>query len=164
MPEKVDLGNGDWAEVNTEVGYSDRKWWRIRIAEVKKAKGVAGPQYEPDPANPAVMREVPGSAVELSMEDNIGLVEDLTARLLVASSVPGLVPWTPEAAEALSHSHGLEACDAIENAVIEQMNRLNGVAAPKPATNGGGSADTSPGSTASLLPEQTPELSSMPAG
>lgn len=163
MSAKVDLGNGDWAEVNTEVGYADRKWWRIRIAEVKKARGVTGPQYEPDPANPAVTREVPGSAVELSMEDNLGLVEDLTARLVVASSVPGLVPWTPESAEALSHSHGLEACDAIEEAVIEQMNRLNGITAPKPATNGAGSADTSPGSTASLPPAPTPEPSSTPA-
>lgn len=164
MPEKIDLGNGDWAEVNTDLGYQDRRWWRIRVDEARRAKGGTGPQFEPDPANPAVMREVPGSSSELTMADNIGLIEELTARLLTSSSVLGLVPWTPEAAEALSHSHGLDACDAIEDAVIVQMNRLNGIAAPKPATNGGGSAGTSPDGTPSLLPEPTPGPSSTPAG
>lgn len=144
MTEVVDLGEGDSAEVNTDLGYSDRKWWRIKVAEARKAAG-------------------PDSPPELSMEDNIGLIEELTTRLVTASSVPGLVPWTPEAAEALSHSHGLEACNAIEEAVIEQMNRLNGIAAPKPPTNGDGSATGSSDEPPSLLPEPTPEPSSMPS-
>jgi hypothetical protein len=170
MPDKTDLGNevvdlgqGDYAEVNTDIGYQDRRWWRIRVDKVRRAKGAGrGPQMEPDPDNPAVMREVPGSSAEFTMEDNIGLIEELTARLLVASSVPGLVPWTPEKAEELSHSHGLEACTAIEDAVIAQMNRLNGIAAPKPQTSGGGSGSTSGDASPSPLPAPTPPSSSTP--
>ena len=149
MPEKISLPNGDWAEVNDDLGYQDRRWWRIRVAEVRKAEAAARPQADGQDAAP-----------DLSMAGNIGLVEELTARLVVASSVPGLVPWTPEAAEALSHSHGLEACDAIEDAVIAQMNRLNGVAAPKPQTNGDGSAPGSSDAPPSPLPGATPEPSS----
>ena len=152
MAEKVDLGQGDWAEVNTDIGYNDRRWWRIRLAEVRKAEAAARPAADGQ-----------DSAPDLSMEANLGLIEELTARLVVASSVPGLVPWTPEAAEALSHSHGLEACDAIEDAVIAQMNRLNGVSAPKPQTSGGGSGSGSSEGQQSLLPEQTPELSTTPS-
>jgi len=147
MSEKIDLGNGDWAEVNDDLGYADRKWWRIRVANARRAKA-AGEAEAP----------------ELSMEDNIGLIEELTARLVTGSSIPSLVPWTPDAAEALSHSHGLEACDKIEDAVIEQMNRLNGVAAPKQQTTGTGSAGTSSDGTPSPHPEPMPEPSSMPPG
>ena len=147
MPEKIDLPNGDWAEVNTDIGYYDRKWWRIKVAEVRKKAAAA----EPD-------------ADEVPMADNIALIEELTAKLVTASSIPGLVPWTPEAAEALSHSHGLEACTAIEDAVIAQMNRLNGIAAPKPQTSGGGSSTGSSDEPLSLLPEETPESSSTPPG
>lgn len=152
--EKLDLGNGDWAEVNTDLGYQDRRWWRIRVAEVRKAEAAARP--------PAADGQE--SAPDLSMAGNISLIEELTARLVVASSVPGLVPWTPEAAEALSHSHGLEACDAIEDAVIGQMNRLNGVAAPKPPTSGGGSVSGSSDGQPSPLPDATPEPSSTQPG
>lgn len=149
MTEVVDLGEGDYAEVNTDLGYSDRRWWRIRVAGVRKAAAGGADQDGP---------------VDVSMEDNIGLIEELTARLLTASSVSGLVPWTPDAAEALSHSHGLEACNAIEEAVIGQMNRLNGVAVPKPPTNGDGSATGSSGAPPSPLPEPTPEPSTTPSG
>lgn len=157
MAVKVDLPQGDWAEVNDDLGYLDRKWWRVAVDKAKRAKGGGtGPRLEPDPANPAVMREVPGSAADLTMADNIGLIEQLTARLVVASSVEGLVPCTPDALEALAHSHGLEACDAVEDAVITQMNRLNGVTAPKPATSGDGSGTGSSDESPSPLPEQTP--------
>jgi hypothetical protein len=78
--------------------------------------------------------------------------------------VPGLVPWTPEAAEVLSHSHGLEACTAIEDAVMEQMSRLNGATAPKPQESGGGSASTSGDATPSLPLAPMPESSSTPPG
>ena len=165
MAVKVDLGSGDWAEVNDDLGYRDRKWWRIRVDEAKRAKNAGHtPVMEPDPASPGAMREVPGSAPEFTMEDNLGLIEDLTARLVTGSSVPGLVPWTPEAAEALSHSHGLEACDKIEDAVIEQMNRLNGVAVPKRETSGGGSGSTSGDGSPSPLPAPPATPSSMPSG
>jgi len=142
MAEKVDLGNGDWAEVNDDIGYNDRKWWRIKVAEARKAEAAA---------------RTADAEADLSMAGNIGLIEELTTRLVTSSSVPGLVPWTPDAAEALSHSHGLEACDAIEDAVIAQMNRLNGVAAPKPQTNGGGSGTGSSDGPQSLPLEPTPE-------
>lgn len=153
MAEKIDLGSGDWAEVNNDLGYNDRRWWRIRLAEVRKAETAARPAAEGQE-----------SAPDLSMAANLGLIEELTARLVVASSVPGLVPWTPEAAEALSHSHGLEACDAIEDAVITQMNRLNGVATPKPRTSGGGSGSGSPDAPQSPLQEPTPDPSTTPSG
>lgn len=154
MAEKVDLGNGDYAEVNTDLGYNDRRWWRIKVAEVRKAAAASRP-----PAGEADQ----DSAPDVPMADNLGLIEELTARLVTASSVPGLVPWTPEAAEALSHSHGLEACDAIEDAVIAQMNRLNGIAAPKPQTNGGGSATGSSDGPPSLPLAPMPGPSTTPS-
>jgi len=152
MAEKVDLGKGDWAEINDDIGYEDRKWWRIKVAGVRKAEAAARPPEGQD------------TAPDISMAANLGLIEELTARLVTASSVPGLVPWTPGAAEALSHSHGLEACDAIEDAVITQMNRLNGVATPKPQTNGDGSGTGSSDGPQSPHPEPTLEPSITPSG
>jgi hypothetical protein len=152
MPEEIKLGNGDTATIRSDLTYSDRKWWRIEVDKTRRANGTGRPaETKVNPSNPAEMIEVPAVPPELTMEDNIVLVEALTARLLTASSVPGIIPWTPEAAEALSRSHGLEAVDAIEDAVIVQMNRLNGVAGPKKASSGG-SGNTSPDATPSPLP------------
>jgi hypothetical protein len=153
MTVVLDLGEGDSAEIRDDLTYSDRKWWRILVDKTRRANGTGSPAgTKPDPANPAQMIDVPAVPAELTMEDNIVLVEALTARLLTASTVPGVVPWTPEAAEALSQSHGLEAVDAIEDAVIVQMNRLNGTAGPKTGSSGG-SGSTSPDGTPSPLPE-----------
>lgn len=163
MAEVVDLGNGDSAEVRTDLTYADRKWWRIRVDTVRRANGTGKPaETKVNPDNPAEMIDVPAVPAELTMADNIGLVEELTARLVCGSTVPGLCPWTPEAADALSVSHGLEACEAVEDAVITQMNRLNGVAAPKPRTTGGGSATGSSDGPQSPLPAPTPEPSTTP--
>lgn len=149
MTDVIPLGNGDSAEIRDDLTYFDRKWWRILVDQRRRGNGTGSPaRMEPNPANPAEMTEVPAVPAELTMEDNIALIEALAARLLTGSTVPGIIPWTPEAAEGLSRSHGLDAVDAIEDAVITQMNRLNGIAAPG-KENSGGSASTSQDDTPS---------------
>jgi len=146
MTDEIPIGNGDTVTIRDDLTYFDRKWWRILVDKRRRENGTGKPaRTEPNPANTAELIEVPAVPPELTMEDNIALIEALTARLLSGSTVPGIIPWTPEAADALSRSHGLDAVDAVETAVIRQMDRLNGVKAPGKESSGG-SAPTSPDS------------------
>ena len=139
MPDKIDLPDGGWAQFRTALTGADRKWWRLRIDEVKRTNGTAKPAYHgPDPDNPAVMKDVPAADGYLRTEDDIALVEEVTARLLESWSLPHQLPYTAATGDLLD----LDVFNAIEDATLAQVRRLNGLI-PKPPRTSGTSATTS---------------------
>lgn len=135
--EKIDLGGGEWAEIRTDLTRVDRKWWRRRIDEVRRSNGTAKPAYTgPDPDNPAQLREVPAVEGYITPDDDTMLKDELTAKLLIGWSLPQ--PWSSEYAD----TWDLDTFDALDDAVIVQMRRLQGLAPKK--TTSATSASTSP--------------------
>ena len=112
MPDKIDLGDGEWAEVRTgrEVTGEDRDEWLLAIDDARQEKGPAV-QYKPNPENPAEMIEVPGDR-SLSLRDQLKIRDMLTARLVTSWSFPQ--PYSRQARSQMS----LAACKKLD-AVIE---------------------------------------------
>lgn len=155
--EKIDLGNGEYAELRTDLTRADRRWWQSRVDEVRRSNGTAKPQkMEPDPDNPANLRTIPAEPGYLRPEESMQLTDELTARLLVSWSLPE--PWSPAYADTLD----LDMFDALDEAVTIQMNRLNGIA-PKKKTSTI-STGTSPDPAPAPRTEQTPKRSGTASG
>jgi hypothetical protein len=124
MPDKIDLGDGDYAEIRTELTGGDQKWYLILRGKLMRENGTAKPAYtEPDPANTARMREVPAVAAELTAEDNIALLDAVLGRLLVSWSLPQGLPWT----SGMRDETDLDIMNALDDASLAASRRLMGI-------------------------------------
>jgi len=161
MPETIDLPDGHTAEIRVELTGADQRWFLIEREKLIRANGSGSPgKTEPDPDNPAIMKETPAVPADLTMEDNFTLLDMLAAKLLVSSTMPGVVPWTAATRDTMD----LDVVDAIDVATIRQRSRLLGTG-PKRRKNSAASATTSGASEAAApQPAQTPEPSSTPPG
>lgn len=157
MPDRTDLPGGGWAQWRTELTGGDQKWWLIERDKLMRANGTGRPaRTEPDPANPAVMREYPAEPAEMTISDHLALLDALIARLMTAWSRPEPLPWTAAMREALP----LEVVEAVDGEAIRQRMRLQGIEPPKRASSGGSSETSSP---AAAAPPQEPEPAAPPS-
>lgn len=175
--EQVDLGNGQSAEIRTSLTGGDQRDFLAFRAKLAEANGSGSPaRSEPDPDNPAMMRTVPAVPARLTVEDNFAVYDWLVDRLVVSCTVPYVLPWRPPAVAedgtvkdpGSRDETDLDVVNALDKAVIEQMNRLLGIAGPKPPTAGARSETTSTGGTATepgpAPAEPAQEPSSTPTG
>jgi len=152
MPDKIDLGDGEYAEIRTELTGGDQKWYLILRDKLRRENGTAKPATSgPDPANSAVMLEVPAVPAELLVEDNITLLDAVLGRLLTSSSRFAL-PWTP----GMRDETDLDIVTALDEKGLEASNRLVG-GGPKRNQSTPTSAPTSSTDASAPQPEQTPE-------
>lgn len=159
MPEKIDLPDGEWAEIRSETTGGDEKFYMVTRDKLIRANGTGKPGYTaPDPENPSVMKEFPAVEPELTAEDTYALLDAIVARLLLSSSVPGLVPWTADVRETTS-SGIVRAVDAAVNKAVSEM-----FAGPKPTRSGTTSASTSGDDADAPRTEPTPEPSVTASG
>lgn len=126
------------------------------------------PEPQPDPANPAVL--LPAPPPRLSNAGGRALRDRLLSILVVAWSYDHIpLPYTSECRGLLP----VLACNALAKASLPIERELTGAEdededgdAPKPGepSGAGGSTDTSPAGTPSLLPVPPAAPSSTPAG
>jgi hypothetical protein len=163
--ETVDLGNGHTAEIRTSLTGGDQRDFYAYRAKLAEANGTGSPaRTEVDPDNPAQMRTVPAVPARLRSEDNFTMYDWMISRLVTSCTIPGVLPWkiavfgqdgTP-GGPGTRDELDLDVMNALDTAVIAQMNRLLGIAGPKPppASSGADSAITSADATA--RPEPVP--------
>lgn len=161
--EMVDLGNGHKAEFRTSLtGGDQRDFFAFRVKRAE-ANGTGSPaRSEPDPDNPAVMREVPAVPARLLVDDNFAVYDWLIDRLTVSCTMDGILPWKPHVAAAdgsvtepgSRDVTDLDVVNALDKAALEQQGRLLGVTGPKqePASSGAESGTTSADATDSAEP------------
>jgi hypothetical protein len=160
MSDKFDLPGNGWAEIRAELTGGDQKWFFCERDRLVRSNGTARPARSvPDPANTAVMMEIPAVPAELLSEDNFSLLDMLAGRLLISWSRTESLPWTPALREALP----LEVVDAVDSEIIKAMRRLQGLG-PKPQTSGGTSGSTSRDDAAAPQTGPTPEPSATASG
>lgn len=154
MPERFDLGEeGQWAEIRTELTGGDQKRYLILREKLARENGTARPgETKPDPANPAVMLNVPPTPAELLAEDNIDLLDDVLARFLTAWSLPQTLPWTPAMRDVMDLDNVIQPLD---EAALKISRRLLGLG-PKQTKSTPTSADTSSESAPASPAEDTP--------
>jgi hypothetical protein len=140
MPEKIELPDEGWAEINTSLTGADQKWWGAEADRLKRANGTARPARQaPDPDNPAQMKDYPAVPAELTSDDNYAMFDALIARLVTSWSLP----FAPSAWNAgWRDETDLDIVNVLDSAVIPQMRRLQGVVPKKRSS--GNSATTSP--------------------
>ena len=135
MPETIDLPGGHTAEIRTELNGADQVAYFTRRDELMQANGTARPAVmEPDPDNPAAMKEVPAVPARLTAADNFAIRDWAAARLLTSSTMPGLLPWRPPSRDdpGTRAALDLDVVNVIDEALDAQQLRLLGVG-PKPA-------------------------------
>ena len=159
MPEKIDLGDGDhWVEIR-DLTAQDRKWWAIHTERSRRGKPPAV-IAEPDPDNPAVMRERPNPDAAFTIEENYDLMDALAAQIVSAWSFGGEMPFTPEHRRFIP----LDLSEAFDEVITDQAARLRR-GGPKPTESGAGSATTSSAEIPDTSPAELPqEPSSTPPG
>lgn len=138
----------------------DRRWLLLTSEKRQRARGPAVLR-EPDPENPAVMRETVNPDAVPSTEDNLDLLDQLAARVIESWSLPGDMPYTPDHQRFLP----LECTQAFEDGIGEVAQSLSrgGPKDKTATTDGATSAISSPGSEETPLTEPA-ELSSSTAG
>lgn len=167
MPEKIlldpDQPGGPWIQV-ADMSGATRRWWKLQLEKQNKGNEPAT-ITEPDPDNPAVMKEVPNPAyVPPSAEDDFVLSDMLMAQVLLdwggeAFTAPLSKPYTPAQYDAV-HLDWSERFDA---AVVEvSQHLLRG--APKPPKSGPTSGDSSDRSAPARPRAPSPKTSAKPSG
>ena len=157
MPETINLPGGYTAEIRTELTGADQVAYFTRRDELMQANGTARPAaMEPDPDNPAVMKEVPAVPARLTAADNFAIRDWAAARLLTSSTMPGLLPWRPPSRDdpGTRAALDLDVVNPIDEAVDKQQLRMLGIS-PKPAppsTSTTTSPDNAPVSQTALPP------------
>jgi hypothetical protein len=158
LPEKIPLGDGgEWIEIRDLTG-ADRKWWQIRMDDMRRTKGPAV-ITEPDPDNPAMTKQRPNPDAEFSIGENYDLMDALAAEILTAWSFPGGMPYTAEHRSFIP----LDVSEAFDQAIIEQAARLRR-GGPKPTPTGDTSETSSPGDATAPQTEPMQPRSSTPTG
>jgi hypothetical protein len=160
MPEKIDLPDGGWAEINTSLTGADQKWWNAEVARLEQANGSARPAYTaPDPDNPAQMKNYPAVEAKLTSDDSYTLYDELIARLVTSWSLP-FPPsgWNAERRDETD----IDVVNALDAATRPQMRRMQGfVPKSRTSANSANSATTSPAAVP-VPPASTPEPSPTP--
>lgn len=168
--DTIYLPEGHTAEIRTDLTGGDQRWFFIQRDKLINASGTGKPaRQEPDPANPAVMLDIPAEPAYLDVEGQFTLLDLVAGRLLVSSTMPGVLPWRlpvngPDGVQVAPGTRDdldIDAVNEVDDAVGKQMERLRGVTAgPKPKTNGPTSGATSTESASALPTEPTPATSS----
>lgn len=159
MNDTIDLGNGHTAELRTGLTGGDQRWFFIERDRLIQGNGTGKPaRQELDPDNPSVLLDIPAEPSYLRVEDNFTMIDLVAARLIVSTTMPGIMPWLPpeNGEPGTRDTIDLDVVNAIDNALAGPMDRLRGAAPKRPAT-GPTSADTSTESAAA------PPMVPMPA-
>jgi hypothetical protein len=160
MPETVDLPDGHSLVIRTDLTGGDQRWYYSQRGQLARANGTAKPaRSEPDPANPAQMKNYPAEPAYLLEDDNFAMLDMLIARLMISCTMPGIMPWS----ESVRDSLDLDVVDAIDSAIGTQMRRLQGIPDPKRAKSGGTGESTSSAAAPALPTEPTQGTSSTPS-
>lgn len=160
MPETIDLGNGHSAEVRTDLTGGDQRWYYSERGKLARANGTAKPaRSEPDPANPAQMKNYPAEPAYLLEDDNFAMLDMLISRLMISCTLSGVMPWSAAVRDSLD----LDVVDAIDSAIGTQMRRLQGIPDPKRAKSGATGESTSSAAAPAPQTEPTPGTSSTPS-
>jgi hypothetical protein len=166
MPETVDLPGEHHAEIRTDLTGGDQRWFYSERGKLARANGTAKPaRTEPDPANPAQMKNYPAEPAYLTEDDNFAMLDALIARLMTSCTIPGIMPWKPLVKDAAGNvtelgtrdTADLDLVDAIDAAIGTQMRRLQGIPDPKRARSGGTGGSSSPDDASAPPTEPTPE-------
>jgi hypothetical protein len=154
MPERIDLGeDGEWAEIRTEFTGGDQKWYLILRDKLARENGTAKPgQSMPDPANPAVMLNIPPTPAELLPADNMDLLDGVLARFLTSWSLAPALPWSSAMRDVMDLDNVVLPLDG---AALKVSRHLLGLG-PKPTKSTPTSAGTSSGSAPASPAEDTP--------
>jgi hypothetical protein len=160
MPETIDLPDGHTAEIRAELTGGDQRWFYSERGKLARANGTAKPaRTEPDPANPAQMKNYPAEPAYLLEDDNFTMLDNLIARLMISCTMPGIMPWSASVRDSLD----IDAVDAIDGAIGTQMRRLQGIPDPKRARSGATGESISSGTAPAPQTEPTPETSTTPS-
>lgn len=124
MPEKIDLGGGEWVVIR-DLNGQDRKEFLIKAEKRRKAKGPAVIR-EVDPDDPAVVREVPNPDAEFGIADNYQVMDEAAADYIESWSFPGEMPFTPDHRKFIP----LDCDEAFTKALVEVLDQL-GSGSPK---------------------------------
>jgi hypothetical protein len=165
MTIRVPLPDGQWADLRgpAELTGADQDAYYDAYDEIMASK--PQPEPQPDPANPAVMLEP--ARPRFSNADGRVLRDRLLGMVITAWSYDHLpIPYTAEYKKQLP----VLACNALYRAVKPMDDALSGTeddeaeGGPKAGESpgSGGSSDTSPESTASLLPARHAAPSATP--
>lgn len=160
MNKEIDLGGGNRAEMRVDLTGGDQKRYLIRRDEMMRENGTAKPaESRPDPANPAVMLDIPAVPAYLTVADNIALLDHVLANLLVSWTLPEQLPWTEDFRETMD----LDVVNALDAAAMSVSRYIMGTG-PKPTKTLPTSGDTSSGNAAASPEEPEATTSGTPSG